>query len=130
MRSYGDDFVAGHCANGDQVLLGLLCPNLVLYRFDGSGRPIGREIRPWSYPAVRRHGIYQLHDPAFRESLARQLADWRAELGLVDGPIEVEQFVDETQGVGMEPSEEGECAFIFWWAKDYWMNEDGEVEST
>jgi hypothetical protein len=48
IRSYGDDFFAGRCANGDQALLGLLCPNVVLYRFDGDGKQIGREVRSFT----------------------------------------------------------------------------------
>ncbi len=130
IRSYGDDFFAGQCANGDQALLGLLCPNLVLYRFDGDGNRVAREVRPWLYPAEQRDGVYAIYDPTFRERLAKQIADWQAELGFVEDRIDVAEFFDAEQCVGIELPEDDECAFVLWWAKDYWMNDQGGVEST
>src|SRR5699024_10327296 len=92
IRNYGDEFLAGRCANGEQALLGLLCPNLVLYRFDADGNLIGREVRPWRYHAEQHQGVYAIYDPVFREHIDQQIADWQAELGFVDGRIEVEAF--------------------------------------
>jgi hypothetical protein len=130
IRSYGDDFLAGRCTNGHQALLGLLCPNLMLYRFDGDGNQIGREARPWRYPAEQRQGVYAIYDPIFRERLARQIAAWKAEVGFVEDRIDVAAFYDEEYDVGIELAQNDECAFVFWWAKDYWMDDQGGVEST
>jgi len=130
IRSYGEDFLAGRCANGEQALLGLLCPNIVLYRFNGDGNQIGRDVRPWLYPAEQHQGVYNIYEPKFRERLVKQIADWQAELGFVEDRIDVAPFYDEEQGVGIELPEKDECAFVFWWAKDYWMDAQGDVEST
>jgi hypothetical protein len=31
IRTYGDEFLTGRCDNGDQILMGLLCPNVAVY---------------------------------------------------------------------------------------------------
>ena len=130
LRSYGKDFRTGRSASGDQVLIGLLCPNLVLFRFDKGGTLMGRELRPWSFPAPFRNGVYAIYDPMFQTRLAEQIAGWQAELGFIQEPIIVRRFFDDEQWVGIELPEDENCAFVFWWAKDYWMNAAGEVEST
>jgi hypothetical protein len=130
LRSYGDDFQTGRCANGDQVLMGLLCPNLVLFRFDREGTLIGRELRPWSFPARRVGGIYEIFDPMFRTRLGEQITTWQAELGFSEEPITVCGFFDKEHWVGIDLPDDEPCAFIFWWAKDYWMNAAGKVVST
>jgi hypothetical protein len=128
--SYGDDFFAGRCDNGDQVLMGLLCPNLVAFRFDSEGKPIGRELRPWLHPAEWRGGAFAIYGHIFQERLAEQMAGWQSEIGFAEQPITVEMFYDAEQGVGIEPAGSKHCAFILWWAKDYWMDSAGGVEST
>jgi hypothetical protein len=130
IRTYGNDFFAGRCANGDQALLGLLCPNVVLYRFDRHGNQIDREVRPWLHPAEQRKGIYAIYERTFRERLAKQIANWRTELGFVEARIEIAEFFDVEQGVGIELPENDECACVLWWAKDYWMDDQGGVKST
>lgn len=130
LRSYGDDFSTGCCANGDQALLGLLCPRLVLYRFDSTGRPIGRDVRQWSFPAPQRGGVFDIFDSEFRRHLQVQIAAWKLELGFREQQIAVEEFFDPENAVGIELPEDKSCDFVFWWAKDYWMNSSGEVEST
>jgi hypothetical protein len=87
IRSYGNEFYAGRCANGNQALLGLLCPNVVLYRFDGNGNRIGREVRPWHYPAEQRKGVYAIYDPKSAKHLANQIEAGRSELGFVEDQI-------------------------------------------
>jgi len=130
LRSYGADFQTGRCANGDQALMGLLCPNLVLFRFDKQGTFIGRELRPWSYPAPLRRRIYMVFDPTFQARLEEQVTGWQAELGFSEEPITVNRFFHKEHCVGIDLPDDEPCAFIFWWAKDYWMNEAGEVLST
>lgn len=123
IRSYENDFFAGRCANGDQVILGLLCPNVVLYRYDSAGNFIRREIRPWNYPAYRGLAAYQTSEPVFMQKLAEQIADWQAELGFIEDRIEIDAYFDSEHYVGIEMPENNECAFIFWWARDFWMDE-------
>src|SRR5215468_4820448 len=95
LRSYGDDFQTGRCANGDRVVMGLLCPNLVLFRFDREGTLIGRELRPWSFPAARVGGIYKIFDQMFETRLEEQITSWQAELGFSEEPITVSRFFDK-----------------------------------
>ncbi len=71
IRSYQDDFYAGTCRNGEQVILGLLCPRVVLFRFDVEGALLGREVRDWKLPAECRAGICAIFDPLFRETAGR-----------------------------------------------------------
>lgn len=130
IRSYEDDFYAGTCTNGEQVILGLLCPHVVRFRFDAEGKLLGCELRDWKFPAEHHAGIYAIFDPLFRERLAAQIQAWQSELGLNELPIEVQRFFDDQKCVGIEMPDDEQCSFIFWWAKDYWMNSGGEVEST
>jgi len=128
--TYGDDFFTGRCANGEQVLMGLLCPHVALYRFDGEGKYLGRELRRWSFPAKQNGTIYAIYDQDFQERLAQQISDWQAEIHFVERVIQVEKSFDKEQCVGIEPSDNSAWAFIFYWSKNYWMNESGEVDST
>lgn len=130
LSSCGADFQTGRCASGDQVVIGLLCPNLLLFRFDKDGALIGRELRPWSFPAPWRNGVYAIHDPMFQTRLAEQIASWQTELGFTEERITVRRFFDDEHWVGIDLPEDASCAFVFWWAKDYWMDEAGDVQST
>jgi hypothetical protein len=130
IQTYGDDFFAGRSKSGEQFLLGLLCPNIVLFRFNAFGTVVGKESRPWQHSAARHQGIYQIYEPVFRELLSLQMSDWRTELGFIEQTIEIELFYDGEEGVGIQLPESNECACVFWWGNEYWMNEQGEVEST
>jgi hypothetical protein len=130
VKSYGDDFVTGHCDNGDQVLMGLLCPEVVLYRFAPTGEFLRREAQDWEYPAPRVGGIFQISDPTFRRRLAQQIASWQREIGFVDAPIDVNAFFDHEHLVGLSLPEDQECSHVLWWAKDYWLKATGDVQST
>lgn len=138
--------------------MGLLCPNLVAFFFDEQGNLNQKESRLWEYPATRRDGIYQIYDDAFRAALAQQKSRWKTEVGFQPGVIHIKQFYDEAHTVGieilpehyqdLETSDEFEDEeerqgwmqdrdawlergeFVWWWAKDYYMNAAGEVDST
>jgi hypothetical protein len=128
--SYGDEFAAGYCSNGDQVLMGLLCPELVVYRFTAEGVLRGREARPWTYPAPLVEGCYQIYDPEFQKLVSEQIAAWQDDMGFVDKPIDVCAFFDREREIGVTLPDEDVCDFVLWWGKDYWMSNTGEVEST
>jgi hypothetical protein len=130
INGYGEDFFTGHCRNGDQVLMGLLCSNVVLFRFDREGRLVGTERRPWLYPAEQSAGICHICDAVFTKRLADQIGGWQEEIGFTTGRSEVEEFFDAEQYVGIELDENRGCTFVFWWAKEYSMDGAGEVEST
>lgn len=75
IKSYGDDFVTGLSDDGRQVVMGLLCPELVAYFFDQDGRLLGNERRSWLHPARQMgpHSPYQIYDDAFQEAIVGQL---------------------------------------------------------
>jgi hypothetical protein len=152
------DFETGTCADGRQVVMGLLCPHLVAYFFDPQGNLLRREQRLWNKPAPRfgTDGPFKIHDEEFRSALERQEREWQAELGFTPGTIWVKQFLDGTPvGIELLPDhyqdlenadwldeeEKQELmesraewlergSFVWWWAKDYYMSKDGKVEST
>ena len=130
IKSYGIDFATGRGASGAQFLMGLLCPDVVLYRFDPRGNLLGGQSRRWCRAAARINGAYRIDDPAFQEHIARQIASWQSEIGFVKGPIEVCAFFDGDKYVGVGPPEDQDCHHVLWWAKDYWLSENGDVEST
>jgi hypothetical protein len=150
LNGYTPDFYTGHAHDGRQVLMGLLCPELVAYFFTPDGTLLHREIRPWNYPASRfgDDGPYQIYDAEFSHRLSDQIADWQQEMGFEPKQIRVKEFFDEEHSVGIktlpEPGEDPdwdedaetleawreEGIFEFYWAKDYLMSADGNVEST
>src|SRR5262249_54108463 len=98
------DFHVGRLRDGRQVLLGLLCPEVVAYFFGAEGTLVSVQRQPWRTPAARmiNHGPYQIHEPIFEAAIQRQISDWKTELGITDGPISVEAFFDEELFVGVE----------------------------
>ncbi|MFO0964158.1 MAG: hypothetical protein U0793_01040 [Gemmataceae bacterium] len=64
IQGYGDEFSTGVCADGRQVVMGLLCPHLVAYFFDRKGKLLGDEHRPWNKPAPRMgpDGPYNIYE--------------------------------------------------------------------
>ncbi|MFO0964159.1 MAG: hypothetical protein U0793_01045 [Gemmataceae bacterium] len=93
---------------------------------------------------------------AFEKALAKQLREWKKELGFRAGAIKIRAFLDKRYPVGvallpdhlerdeikkLDEDERrefeksrgewlAEGQFVWWWAKDYYMAKDGEVEST
>jgi hypothetical protein len=154
-RLQSADFVTGTCADGRQAVMGLLCPNLVTFFFTASGAP-GDKRRDACDPAPPQNGgAYQIYDRAFVAGFKKQLAAWQKRLGFVEGPVLLESFFDDESYVGIvdlpdhledmgwatnldeRRALEAERqrwiergAFVFYWAKDYWMSREGEVEST
>ena len=68
--------------------------------------------------------------PHSRNTSRDRLASWQSEIGFVKGPIEVCAFFDGDKYVGVGPPEDQDCHHVLWWAKDYWLSENGDVEST
>jgi hypothetical protein len=151
--------VTGVCADGRQVVMGLLCPNLVAYFFDANGNLLGDENRSWNHPAPRKGaGPYQIYDEAFQSALAAQFQEWQQTLGFSLCAIRVREFLDERHPVGIElfpdslqptvdewqsmnEQEQQDVqqaqtkwkvsgTFVWWWAEDYWIKPDGTVGSS
>jgi hypothetical protein len=152
IRGYVGDFQTGIAADGRQVVMGLLCPELVAYFFTPGGDLIASEARPWGYPAPRwggrDDGAYQTGDPEFERRLTAQADAWRGEIGFQPSPIAVRAFFDRERWVGVEELPEpgeaedweedeetlnawrAEGCFTFYWAKDYLLSADGTVQAT
>lgn len=156
----GYDYETGVCADGRQVILGLLCPSLVAVWFDANGKYLDYEERPWGAAAAElagREPPYNISGDRFGELIAEQLKAWQAELGFNAATIRVEQFrlpglgiaIQELPGWALEietatwltDAERQEYRkardqwvadgkFVFWWGRSYHMSRDGEVEST
>jgi hypothetical protein len=159
IKGYAQDFYTGQTDNGRQVLMGLLCPDVIAYFFAPSGELLHREIRPWEYPAPRHgeDGPYKIYDSEFEKHLFAQISRWQGEIGYHEQAIGVQPFFDEERFVGaceiphelldLSDADEDEQEeleeelalwkerkaageFVFYWAKDYLMSTDGTVEAT
>jgi hypothetical protein len=156
----GCDYETGVCADGRQVIMGLLCPDVVAVFFDAQGTYLGCEERRWS-AAGKLAGTkppYRIGGDRFRELIAAQTKKWQTALGFRAATIRVKKFWLRGCGVGIEElpgwAREIETAdwitdederqqyresrdqwiadgnFVFWWARSYHMSSDGRVEST
>ncbi len=131
IQTYGHDFFAGHTNSGQQILVGLLCPEVVCFFFTESGALLRKETHPWKNPAPFADGVFNTCDPEFERNLTSQIRQIMSDLGFLDGAISVQRFFDEQSWVGIDmPENPSECDFIFYWAKDYWMDSTGRVIST
>jgi hypothetical protein len=159
LDSYGDSFITGICADGRQVVMGLLCPHLVAYFFDSNGAFAGGKRQLWKYPAQSSEDNtwYGFSDPTFKVAIAEQINEWQQELGFYQSIIKIQEFFDDTYPVGIsilpgeleqdeiEAEEDPEerafweaqkvdwlanSQFVWWWAKDYYMSKEGNVNST
>jgi hypothetical protein len=73
IKNDGHDFFTGRCADGRQVVMGLLCPKLVAVFFDNKGAYLGCEERRWSAEAGKLAGRkppYDIFGDRFRALIA------------------------------------------------------------
>ncbi len=155
------DYETGVCADGRQVVMGLLCPELVAFFFDAQGNLVSREGRHWSDAAGKIAGHqppYHISSDEFDALIDAERKAWQVELGYSPATIRVKEFYDDEYPVGIQilpghlanvetetwfrDEEErqefiksrdrwlAEGSFVWWWARDYFMSKDGEVEST
>jgi hypothetical protein len=146
-----DDFTTGLTHDACQVVVGLLCPFLVAYFFEADGKWLRCEKQLWVYPAprMREDGPYQIYDSAFQDALLCQQKLWMSRLGFQPGPIQIQEFFDKENWVGIcrfpdfleedELDEEEQKDkddwlargdFVWWWAKDYHVSADGDIHSS
>lgn len=104
LSSCGDDFTTGVARDGRQVLMGLLCPHLVVVLFDDQGVYLTTEVHPLSQEPPRREndGPYQIYDEAFRESLMSDIQQQQSTLGIREQTIEVQRFRVEDHCIGLD----------------------------
>jgi hypothetical protein len=150
-----DYWHTGHTNDGTQVLFGLLCPDLVAYLFNQRGDLIDIQLQRLEFMVEdQKPGQpFDIYDPRI-ESRRKQ---WSRKLGIRRGTINIRQFSDPEHDVKIEnqpgyfndvlerrdgPAEEKarieelrqnwetEKNFVLWWGNDYWIGEDGEVESS
>ena len=145
-------FSAGVKPGGEQVLMGLFCPNLVAFRFDRDGYLLGCEQHP--VPFFRDvKPPYDIYD----DRIQPMLVAWKAEMELSPATIRVRKFFSDEHYIGIEdyPSyfheilsdpaadvEEKADArqsmelwdkhgqFVLHWGNDYWLDESGRVVSS
>lgn len=148
IQGYGTDFHAGVVADKRQAIMGLLCPNVVAVFFDPLGDFLEAQQR--RLPFMGSKGPYDIYDAR----VGQHLRSWQEALGFRPRVVRVRRFSLPEWGVGIDdlpthyleflenPDEFPEIdvemirawqeagQFVFWWAKDYWMDRSGRVEST
>ena len=142
----------GHTSDGNQILFGLYCPDLVAYVFNAAGDLVETQKRPLDF-LLESSPPYNIYNPRIE---LRQEA-WKQQLGVRSGLIRVHKFLDNCRGIGIEdypeyfdlatePSNisdgmkseieesrrtwEKEGNFVLRWGNDYWLDRNGEIESS
>jgi hypothetical protein len=151
-------FWTGRDLQNDQVILGLLAPDVVVYHFDGEGKYMRKEVISLAHPPTKEQytGIYRL-DSEFMTQFSSELDEIKSRVGYRPGAVSIQSFFDPTHHVGLMAypstyqefldfperfSEQQKKAyglhlekwtndrnFVFCWAEEYWMNHQGEIES-
>lgn len=145
-------FVTGQKDNGNQVLMGVQLPELVLVEFDAEGNYLSTSVREMAQEPKRTlHGPYELD----KDSLASALAEWQDELGILPVPISVRQFFLSARWIGIKDipdslqesldrpddyteeerhelqeelrqwHESGD--FVLYWDEEYYLDREGEI---
>lgn len=147
-------FYAGIIANGNQILAGVQMPNLVMVLFDADG--CYREVIDKPIPdefLLQRNGIYLVPD-----AVDDLVENWCNDLGYLAGTISIQAFYLADRWIGIKEfprhfqeildspeeydqefrdsieadmklwKESGD--FVFQWDEEYYMNREGEVESS
>lgn len=145
-------FHVGTLGDGRQVLMGLLCPDLVAITFDRAGNLLGFDTHPLEF-LHPQSGIYNIYD----ERIGPREEAWHRELEFRPATIEVKRFSIDELGVGIddypehfaevldEPDQdedwkaqirkdkerwEADGQFVLYWGNDYWLDHTGEVVSS
>jgi hypothetical protein len=160
IQNDGNNFFTGVCDGGRQVVMGLLCPEIVAFFFNTAGDLIEQQARPWSEAAAQLAGRelpYKIFGGQFRALIQQQMQAWQAELRFRTKTIQVKEFSGSPYSVGIEllpdqwidledaeelDDEEREeeiqardqwlakGQFVFWWSEDYHMSKSGRVLSS
>jgi len=148
IRPGHDVFDAGVLNDGQQVLVGLQLPELVVVRFSSRGSLIG----------VTVVATVTSSNGSTADQANSELARWKAEVGFRATPITVEPFFVRDRWIGIadlpqhyqEVLDHPESCdkdrrldllddirqwqvrgnFVLYWDEDYYLNKDGEVVSS
>ena len=122
IRSYGGDFYTGRIASGQLVLMGLLCPYLVVVYFDANGGYLSLEeveltLPPQQEGATRIYWeesngtikevktakplVYNTRNPEFHESLEKDIRAWWKKFGFRKQAIDIQEFFIEERYLGI-----------------------------
>lgn len=117
------DYQTGLCADGRQVVMGLLYPYLVAFFFDGEGNLVDREEQPASAAAANiagREPPYQINSNEFHALIDEQLRSWQAELRFRPTTIRVKQFLDTKYPAGIQifPGDEEDIDPVTWFSDE------------
>jgi hypothetical protein len=145
-------FEAGITNNHEQVLFGLLCPDLVAFFFDSEGNLLRIEKRTLDF----FHDVqppYNIYDGR----IPKHVDTWKRDMGLQPAVISIKRFFSEDLYIGIEDypnhfednladpeaSEEEkddvrnsmqlwdkDGQFVLWWGNDYWLDGSGRVVSS
>ena len=148
-------YYAGHLKDGSQVLMGIQLPELVMVEFAPTGKYVRTTIRDIS--SETRKSLQRLPNSG-EDDLLRELRNWQQEVGFTGATISIQQFFlsdryigiknlpDHYQEVLNQPEEydanrrrelqedvhlwieRGD--FVLYWDEEYYLNQDGELESS
>jgi hypothetical protein len=99
--SYLDNYLTGTLHSGNQILVGILLPNIWVYTFDSTGVPIGRDRHPLSYLPPKIDDIYKIYSEEARNGLSKCLNDFASSIKLTAGNILIYEFFDDDNYVGI-----------------------------
>jgi hypothetical protein len=149
----------GRDRNHQQVMLGLLAPDILIYRFDMDGNYLKCERAALINNPKKddETGIYVL-DSTFMARFSSELVKVKHLIGYQARTIRINEFFDLEHYVGILPypsdyqnfldSPDGfsdeekriyeshvsrwdkDGNFVFCWGEEYWMNSEGEIESS
>jgi hypothetical protein len=145
-------FSAGVTADGQQVLMGLFCPNLVAFRFDRDGNLLSSEQRPVPFfrDVTPPYDIYDRRiqpviaawkeEMGFRPATIRVRKFWSAEhyIGIEDYPSHFHEILSDPEADEDEKADVRESMelwdkdgqFVLQWGNDYWLDGAGRVVSS
>jgi hypothetical protein len=154
----GDGYSAGRTRDGRQILFGAFMDWLFAVYFDNDGQLIDVERKPWE--SLSSHSGMSGRVVDDRLGLLKRLSLWQVEMGIELGTIAVRKFFIPGDLVGIrdlpehfeeferDPEGFAEDAehmdefremlkqwrengnFCLWWSNDYWLQADGELESS
>ena len=154
IQNEGIDFFTGHTSDGRQVLLGCLSNEFLTgIFFDTHGNLIGSQNRPTSglnpYDPRLVEKVSASLDAWWKELgfapgtiRVRRFDCKEAGVRIEDLPDYLEEFLQDPEGFAQNKQESASSyfesgrrwresgQFVLWWAKDYWLDGGGAVEST
>ena len=140
-----EHFSTGKIASGDIVIMGLLCPHIVIEFFHPDGVHYKTECVLWESPApqIGGDGPFQTNDQKFLSALENQFTQLHASLGFSEEVIAVQTYYSDYSSAYHFPNHFDDEDLVeereewlesknhcFEWAEEYWLSEDGEIESS